>query len=143
GGRNGGGDADRQRHAREPKRGATRGARKAPYLSPVIGSRRARPSQKRDEKAVRAALCLEAARQEAMLLLDPVIVAPLQEGAHDLLALRPLQRADRIDEPATGLQPAGNAGEHRALALGQLGDRPRADAVEDVGVAAEDAGRRA
>src|SRR5207253_7711610 len=121
----------------QPNIAATRRARKPPNLSPVIAGLRADPSQKRDEKAVGTALLLVQARQKPVLLLDRIIVAALEEGGDDLLAFAAFQRADRVDQPAAWLQPARDAGEHRALCFGQLGDGARADAVEDVRMTAE------
>src|SRR5204863_5777213 len=89
------------------------------------------------------ALGLVETRQKPLLLLDRIIRPGVEEVGGDPLALLALQRADRIDEGAAGLEPAGDASQHRLLGLGQLGDRPGADAVDDVGMAAEDAGRRA
>ena len=60
-----------------------------------------------------------------------------------LLALLRLERADRIDQRPAGLQPLRGAGEQPRLQLGAVGDDRRPRAIEDFGVAAERAGRRA
>src|SRR5215204_804004 len=113
------------------------------------------PAEAGDEKAVGSARLGEQAGEDAdpvapdrdgggkLARLDMVgleIAASGEERLDYRLAFLGLERADRIDQGPAGLQPAGGPGEHRLLALGELGDRARADAVEDVGVAAVDAG---
>ena len=66
-----------------------------------------------------------------------------EEGGDDRLAFLGLERADRIDQRAAGLQPVGGAVEQPRLQLGAAGDDLRAGAVEHFGMAAEGAGRRA
>jgi hypothetical protein len=66
-----------------------------------------------------------------------------KEPVGDLLALLGLERANRVDEAAGGLQPMGGTVEHRPLRAGERATRLRPRPIQCLGVAAEDAGRRA
>ena len=61
----------------------------------------------------------------------------------DRLTFLGLQRADRIDEAPAGFQPLPGAGDQPRLQLGRFADDGGTGSIEDLGMAAEGAGRRA
>ncbi len=72
--------------------------------------------------------------------IDRVTAVIGKEPGNYILALGPFERADRIDENAAGLHPVLCPFQQQRLLLRAILDMARADAIEHVGMAAENAG---
>ena len=84
---------------------------------------------------------MDAGRESSFINVERSHIGTAFEQRRNLrLALRWLQRAGGVDQLAAGLEPACNPIKQRALQFSKLGNLPRFDAVDNIGVAAENAG---